>query len=238
MAYSSSAPDSTPASASSPLPFPWPPQWKSEEVEAVLNPLLNPLLNPQEWAQQWPGAQEILALRQVHALEHATVWVLSNHPEVLGYASASRVGQRTVIPLQDDGRLSGLSTHYGFYLYGPVSTARIKWAANAALDRLLAGDVHLAQHPRCGTNLLVHLLVTTGLAVGVSSLMPKRPLEQWAGLGLAAAAAKLLTPDLGHWCQEHLTTALPENLRIIQVSETLDFWGKPAHFVRTQWLNS
>ncbi len=178
-----------------------------------------------------PGFQEIEALRQVHALEHATVWLLSNHPEIS--TESTRYPQ-----LQDDGRLSGLSTHYGFYLYGPATTARIKWAATTALDRLKAGDSHLAIHPRCGTNAAAQLLLTSGIALGLSSLLPKRPLEQIAGLGLSAAAARLLAPDIGTWCQENLTTAMPHNLQLVQVTQTVDFWGRSAHFVRIHWVDS
>lgn len=179
--------------------------------------------------EPWEGIQNLEALRQVHALEHATVWILGNHPEVSGTAGA---------PLRDDGRLSGLSTHYGFYLYGPANTARIKWAASVALQRLCNGEPDLAVHPRCGTNLAANLLLTAGVALGLSSLLPKRPLEQLAGLGLSAAVAKSLSADLGTWCQANLTTAIPYNLQLDQVTQTHDFWGRPAHFVRVHWVDS
>lgn len=62
-----------------------------------------------------PGLKEILMLRQVHALEHATVWVLSelDAPQTTGTATS-----------QVDNELLGrLSTEQGFYLYGQVNKA-------------------------------------------------------------------------------------------------------------------
>lgn len=203
-------------------------RFQSNNFPSSPPPLPQPFLRE---VSNLPGLQEIEALRQVHALEHATVWLLSNHPEIS--TESTRYPQ-----LQDDGRLSGLSTHYGFYLYGPATTARIKWAAATALDRLKAGDSHLAIHPRCGTNVAAQLLLTSGIAMGLSSLLPKRPLEQLAGLGLSAAAARLLAPDIGTWCQENLTTAIPHNLQLVQVTQTVDFWGRSAHFVRIHWVDS
>ncbi|TAG62675.1 MAG: hypothetical protein EAZ28_02340, partial [Oscillatoriales cyanobacterium] len=51
-----------------------------------------------------PGLKEILTLRQVHALEHATVWVLSQS----GGTPTARA---------DNQLLGGMSTDQGFYLY-------------------------------------------------------------------------------------------------------------------------
>ena len=52
-----------------------------------------------------PGLKELLMLRQVHALEHATVWVLS---EMHSRASSSE-------DTTDNESLGGLSTERGFY---------------------------------------------------------------------------------------------------------------------------
>ncbi|RMF69178.1 MAG: hypothetical protein D6742_03200, partial [Cyanobacteria bacterium J069] len=81
-----------------------------------------------------PGLKELLTVRQVHALEHATVWVLS---ELAGDATDGSVGDR----------LGGMSTETGFYIYGAVDTDQLRRAAQTALHRLVGGDWDLAVHP-------------------------------------------------------------------------------------------
>ena len=170
-----------------------------------------------------PGLKEILTLRQVHALEHATVWILSEASNGSGN-------------LSDNELLGGMSTDQGFYLYGRVNPAQLQRAANQALQRLQGGEWDLALHPRCGTNLSVGMLLTAGLAVGINLLLPRGPIVQLLGLGAAATAAAQLAPDLGSLAQRYVTTAIPFNLSIADISLTQDIWGRPAHFVRVRWV--
>lgn len=175
-----------------------------------------------------PGLKELLTVRQVHALEHATVWVLSE-------LERSPLTSTTARSLE---QLGGMSTEHGFYLYGAVDLVRVEWAVHQALQRLVSGEWDLAVHPRCGTNLSVGILLTLGLAVGVNWLLPKDPLGQLLGLGLAATAAAGLTPDFGSMAQRYLTTAIPFNLAVQQVTASRDRLGHPVHFVRVQWVES
>ncbi|NER24504.1 MAG: hypothetical protein F6J96_28145 [Symploca sp. SIO1C2] len=172
-----------------------------------------------------PGLKEILMLRQVHALEHATVWVLGERFGV------SRTGSATT----DQDTLGGLSTDQGFYLYGEVHLSDLRRAVPLALRRITRGEWDLAVHPRCGTNLSVNMFLTAGLALGAHLVMPPGPVEQVLGLGLATAAASQLTPELGSFAQRYLTTAIPFNLAVEGITATSDIWGKPAHFVRVRW---
>lgn len=176
-----------------------------------------------------PGLKEILLLRQVHALEHATVWVLGEHSGVREAAYSTTARQL------DNNALGGLSTDQGFYLYGQVNLAQLKRAVPIALQRLTTGEWDLAVHPRCGTNLSVGMFLTVGLALGVHLLLPRGPIEQIIGLGIAAATATQLTPDVGSLAQRYLTTAIPFNLAIEDITATSDIWGRPAHFVQTRW---
>ena len=168
-----------------------------------------------------PGLKELLAVRQVHALEHATVWVLSE-PQ----ASMS------------EALLGGMSTETGFYLYGDVPTVAVQRAVRTALDRLTQGEWNLAVHPRCGTNLSVGMLMTAGLAIGVNLLLPKGPIEQLLGLGVAAAAATSIAPDVGAVAQRYVTTAIPFNLEIAEVRPSRDWSGRPQHFVQIRWVEA
>ena len=176
-----------------------------------------------------PGLKEILMLRQVHALEHATVWVLGDRSNI-GNARDSTTARHL-----DNDTLGGLSTDQGFYLYGQVNSADLKRAASIALERLTRGEWDLAVHPRCGTNLSVGMFLTAGLALGTHLLLPRGPIEQIIGLGLAAAAATQLTPDVGTLAQRYLTTAIPFNLAIEDIAATSDIWGRPSHFVQVRW---
>jgi Domain of unknown function (DUF6391) len=175
-----------------------------------------------------PGLKEILMLRQVHALEHATVWVLSNWDRTANRTGAS--------PGADNQLLGGMSTDRGFYLYGQVNTTELRRAVRIALQRITGGEWNLAVHPRCGTNLSVGMLLTAGLALGVHLIAPRGPIEQMIGLGIAATAASQLTPDLGSIAQKYLTTAIPFNLAIADITPTRDVWGRPAHFVAVRWV--
>jgi hypothetical protein len=178
-----------------------------------------------------PGLQEILMLRQVHALEHATVWVLSETTSVY-----SPLGNPSNVQF-DNESLSGLSTEQGFYLYGEVNISHLRRAVTLAQHRLTSGEWDLAVHPRCGTNLSVAMLLTAGFAIGVYAMLPFRPIEQLIGLGLAATTASELAPDLGSIAQRYLTTAIPFNLAIENIIRTRDTWGREAHFIKVKWQN-
>lgn len=180
---------------------------------------------------QWgflPGLKELLMVRQVHALEHATVWVLGEaNRSPLGSNSPSRT---------DNESLGGMSTENGFFLYGNVNTADLRRAVHTALQRLNGGEWDLAVHPRCGTNLSVGILLGTGLAFAINQLLPKTPWEQFLGLGIAATTAAGIAPDLGQWVQRYATTAIPFNLAVAEIVPTQDMWGRAAHFVRVRWV--
>jgi hypothetical protein len=171
-----------------------------------------------------PGLKEILMLRQVHALEHATVWVLG---EATGYS--------TITPPSDNNTLGGLSTDEGFYVYGSVNLSALKKAVPTALTRLTQGEWDLAVHPRCGTNLSVGMFLTAGLAIGAHLLLPRGPIQQIIGLSVAATMATQLAPDLGNLAQRYLTTAIPFNLAIENITAKPDIWNRPSHFVQVRW---
>lgn len=185
-----------------------------------------------------PGLKEILMLRQVHALEHATVWVLSELSKTRATATASQdwaVGSAVGSAVDNKG-LGGMSTDRGFYLYGPTNGQDLRQGVGIALARLTGGEWELAVHPRCGTNLSVGMMLAGGLTLGISFLLPKGPIEQLVGAGIATTAAIALAPDLGSIAQKYATTAIPFNLAIAEIVETEDIWGRPTHFVGVRWI--
>lgn len=173
-----------------------------------------------------PGLKELLTVRQVHALEHATVWVL-------GEMRSRQAG----LPHNVES-FGGFSTEQGFYLYGSITTAMLKRAVTIALHRLTQGDWQLAIHPRCGTNLSAGMLLASGFALGLHVFLPKGPIEQLLGLGVATAAAAQLAPELGAIAQQYLTTAIPFNLAVNRIVEVPDGdTGRPTHFVQVRWVD-
>jgi len=174
-----------------------------------------------------PGFKEVLKVRQIHALEHGTVWALTQMAEK--HQAAWR---------QNYSQLGGMSTEKGFYLYGSVDKTDLYRAVSEAGDRLRSGEWDLALHPRCGTNLYVTMLLTAGLAGGFSWLLPKDPLTQIIGVGGAAAAATVFAPEVGRYAQRYITTAIPFNLVLEEIDEKTDLQGKASYFVRLRWQNS
>ena len=126
-------------------------------------------------------------IRQIHALEHATIHILSwRYPQT---------------------RVVGRSTDSGFYIYGNVDTEALAAAVSEALARLQRGEKELAIHPQCGTN-----LATAGILAGLSAFLALvgRPRRRWARLPEAitlATLAVLLSQPLGLLVQRYITTS-------------------------------
>jgi hypothetical protein len=89
----------------------------------------------------------ILETRRNHALEHATIHMLSaKYPE---------------------RHLAGHSNPTGFFVLGNVTTDDLKSAVTEAWKRLHAGESELAIHAGCGTN-----FATTALLSGAFAWFP------------------------------------------------------------------
>jgi hypothetical protein len=83
----------------------------------------------------------ISRVRRNHALEHATLQVLSKK-----YPRRGLVGNSDI---------------RGFWVFGEISTENLQEAVDEALARLKNGEHQLAIHPNCGTN-----YVTSGILAG------------------------------------------------------------------------
>ena len=126
-------------------------------------------------------------IRQNHALEHATITILS------GY-----------IP---DLRISARSSSRGFIIFGDVDLGQLRRALNEALSRLQAGESQLAIHPNCGTNLVVGFtLLTFGTLLGMTS---SRARTRVASTALSSVAGLMAARPLGEVVQKYVTT-LPD----------------------------
>ncbi|MGE0570743.1 MAG: DUF6391 domain-containing protein [Dehalococcoidia bacterium] len=123
------------------------------------------------------------ATRRNHAIEHATIAVLFR-----------RRGR--VLPAV------ARSDHRGFFIRGPFSVEEVESAAAEAIQRLSAGEHHLAVTHLCGTNIAV-----TGIFAGAVALTAggKKVRAGWPGaLGLAMVAAAF-AGRAGLFLQRHVT---------------------------------
>ncbi|MEP0913217.1 DUF6391 domain-containing protein [Leptolyngbya sp. GB1-A1] len=180
-----------------------------------------------------PGLKELLMVRQVHALEHATAWVLT---ESMPPRPASAPFSFFPSPSEAE-QVGGMSTSEGFYLYGKFDITQLRRATQRALERIVSGEWNLAVHPRCGTNMSVGMLLTAGLAIGTHLVLPREPIGQLLGLGAATMTAMQLAPELGGWAQKYVTTAIPFNLTIEGIHFLGERQGYPTHFVRVKWID-
>jgi len=160
-------------------------------------------------------------VRRNHALEHATLQVLSERNDAL--------------------RLMGRSSLWGFYIYGDVDTEDLLDAAREGLRRLKGGLHGLAIHPNCGSNYVVAGAIAgmgAFLALGgLSRNRDERLLDRLARLPLAWAVGTLgviLSRPLGAALQAHVTTkADVGDLEIDSVVKS-ERAGAVVHFVRTE----
>jgi len=142
-----------------------------------------------------------LATRRNHALEHATIHVLSRK-----YA---------------DKNLAGHSNPTGFFLFGDMTTEDIRSAVEEAMTRLRAGEKELAIHPGCGTNLAASMV----LPMSFASVPFQRGRSTSGRLLLIPVAIMfavfgyVLSKPLGPWLQRNVTTEA--DLGNLQVKEII-----------------
>jgi len=153
-------------------------------------------------------------VRRNHALEHAAITIITErHPDVL---------------------LRGRSNSKGFFIFGTVETAELRSAVEEALARMRGGEVELAIHPRCGTNLAVAGILSGLSAAAASNLRPRQ--NRWGYAILAAIGALMLAPRVGFEMQRHITTLADlGDLRVTRVQRRRWIIPRdPVHFVSTE----
>lgn len=148
------------------------------------------------------GTDIVRAIRQNHALEHATIAVLLRR-------------------LDGRVRMMGRTGWNGFYIIGNIPTHVIEEAAQEALHRLQSGERDLAISPMCGTNIVV-----AGLAAGVASMFAARGHRGMDRLGrilVASVVAVLVAQPLGKLAQEYITTTADlDDVRLGRVKRSAD----------------
>lgn len=161
----------------------------------------------QIWNQMTLGAP----VRENHALEHATIVLLSKR--------------------YPDTRFSGISFAQGFFVFGEIPTEAVRPATDQALALLRGDHPEIAIHERCGTNLFVTGLLTSAAAMTVARL--RRPYGSFNNVLMATTAAIVAARPAGLLVQHYITTRTPaSNMRVVKI-DRMSVFGAPAHFVTT-----
>jgi hypothetical protein len=137
-------------------------------------------------------------IRQNHALEHATVTILSREKPNLS--------------------CSARSNSQGFTIYADLDPTWVQHGCDEALARLCAGEAELAIHPNCGTNLAVGTsLAMIGSLLALTAMRPRMRLPSALASSLAGI---MVARPLGEVVQRHVTT-LPDlsGVRIVRVRQ-------------------
>lgn len=127
----------------------------------------------------------ITLLRQNHALEHATLSLLTRK-------------------LDSSVRIVGMTTFDGFYIYGDLPSEAVREAATEGLVRLQGGERELAVSPHCGTN-----IVLAGIIAAVACLLTLGSKNRGQRLPLAimmAVGAIIIAQPMGRAAQKYVTT--------------------------------
>lgn len=156
-------------------------------------------------------------IRRNHALEHATIHVLSQRrPRTL---------------------LVGRSDLGGFRLYGEVETEMVQQALAEAESRLRQGERHLALHTNCGTTYLAAGVLAGGAAF--FSLLGGRS-QRWTDrlarlpiAMLASTLAVVLAHPLGLALQQRFTTESDLGSLRVDGVERRSLAGATVHRIRT-----
>jgi hypothetical protein len=139
--------------------------------------------------------------RRNHALEHATIHMLSYHAKKLS--------------------LVGRSDSRGIVLIGNVPTELVRQCAEEGLQRLRNGEHELAIHPNCGTNMVATAAIGAGatMAALLGSQPGRRGRRQRLPLIVAGILAAIAVGrPLGLMLQAHVTTlADPGDLHILEI---------------------
>lgn len=173
-------------------------EYKSQFSIFVDAPVLRPLMNTPK----------------IHALEHATIAVLS-----------SQFNRKN---------FSGLSLPVGFFLVGEASIEEVRDAFDIALSRLKAGETTLALSKNCGTNIAVTgaLCALTAVAAFSGTKSTKERLKRFDLLALSLGFLSRIGPELGMLVQKKVTTdPNVAGLNVTEIKQTTIF-GHEAYFVK------
>ena len=162
------------------------------------------------------GTGLIDRIRRNHGLEHRTIAILL---------------ERGVRP-----PLAGYGTSGGFFIYGDVSTERLRSAGDEARRRMSGGQRELAVSRYCGTNMaggvMVAALVAGLIGRRLRSKRSKAPMMVLGVMGSLWARR-----PLGNALQRHFTTLPdPERLEVTAIRQ-MRIGRRTVHRVTTRAID-
>jgi hypothetical protein len=161
----------------------------------------------------------ISRVRRNHALEHASIHVLS--------------AQKRSKPI------IGRSDSKGFFLYTDLPMEVIEDGVYQAERRLRSGEHHLAIHPNCGTNLLTAGILSAGAAFlslqGAKEEKLHERVQRLPFAILGAMVGLMLSQPLGNMFQQHLTTRSDLGALTVQSIRAMRPSGNTLYRILTQY---
>lgn len=169
-----------------------------------------------QYLEQLKTTNPVLKVRRNHALEHATLQVLTEKNHTL--------------------RLSGISDTRGFLVFGEIDPETLFTATEEARTRLNKGEHNLAIHPNCGTNFAAAGIIGGFFAwlamLGVKKSWGDR-IDRLSNVITLVTLGLIVAQPLGPKLQKTVTTeANLGNLKVIEVKRMND-QGTPVHRVLT-----
>ena len=157
----------------------------------------------------------IASTRRNHAIEHATIHILSR--------------------MRPQTNMAGRSDSRGFVIYGDLSTDTIRDAVAEAIQRIRSGESHLAIHPNCGTNLVTTAVLAAGATL-LASAGPKRSLLDRIPAGLFGALVGVFAAQfVGNKLQENVTTCADLGPVEILDIQRREIGQRVLHWVQLQY---
>ena len=156
----------------------------------------------------------ISSTRRNHALEHATIHILSR-----------------MLPQTS---MAGRSTSRGFFIYGDLSTDALVEALQEAIRRMRAGEAYLAIHPNCGTNLVTTAVLTAGATMAASAGRGRHLIDRIPAGLLAALVAAFTAQFVGTLLQARVTTSADLGVVDVLTVERRQMGRRVWHWVGLQ----
>lgn len=160
--------------------------------------------------------QALSHIRKNHALEHATIHILTKSMPNVSFA--------------------GYSFIKGYWICGNTELQEIQKAVEIAHARLKNGEANLAVHPNCGTNIAVTALCTASASMLTNLLESEddSKLTRFSGLLTGGMIGALAARPLGPKVQQHITTDVNvKDISIVSISCS-SVRGTPVFFVKTE----
>ena len=161
-------------------------------------------------------AKVLAHIRKNHAMEHASIHVLTRSMPGVSFA--------------------GYSFIKGFWILGKADLQNVQKGVEMAYARLKNGERQLAVHPNCGTNLAVTGLCTAAAAMISLKFEPDddSDFSRFSALTTAGLFGALAGRPLGPKIQQHITTdADVSDLSIVSI-HCSSLRGTPIFFVETK----